>query len=97
MRNEILYTENFLDSFLLAKEYIENELSSPLAAQNFVDSVFEKIENTSATPTIAVKRFTLEGVPCFVISYKKWNIYYSVEDNTMKILDIIHQSQRSSF
>ena len=40
---------------------------------------------------------TKEQVLRRMASSAKWNIYYSVEDNTMKILDIIHQSQGSSF
>ena len=97
MKVEILYTEEFLESFVLAKEYIEEELLSPLAAQNFQDAIFDLIETTAFTPTIAIKRTSSNGVSCFVISHKNWNIYYTIENSTMKVLDLIHQSQNSSF
>ncbi len=97
MKYQVVFTESFSLSFSLAIEYIRDELGSPIASVQFQSSVLELIVKTSYTPTIAVKRFAFEGVACYVISHKEWNIYYSLEDNIMKVLDLVHQRQSSSF
>ena len=97
MKYEVVFTEDFEISFTLAIEYIQNELSSPIAAQNFQNAVLELIEKTSFNPTIAIRRLSFEGVDCYMISHNQWNVYYSVENNTMKVLDLVHQSQSASF
>ena len=93
----IAYTLNFTESFISAHEYIHVKLQSPKAADDFVSGVITSIDRASHTPHIAVKRLTHDNVPCYVISYKNWNIYYSVEDDVMKVLDLVHQSQGSAF
>ena len=90
---KVVYTEEFYESLLLAKQYISFELGSPLTANRFVDGILDVIDKKSCTPCIAAKRLTIENVPCYVVSYKNWNIYYSVENNVMKVLELTHQIQ----
>ena len=90
----IVWTPDFVEDLSLAVEYVDKVLKAPVAARSLLDCVNAQLENVRAMPTAAVARKGLRGETFYVLSYKRWNIYYVIEDETIKAVGLKHQLQR---
>jgi plasmid stabilization system protein ParE len=89
----VVWTPDFLEDVSLAVEYVANVLKAPIAAKNMLDGITAQLENVRAIPTAAVVRYGQRGEKYYILSYKNYNIYYIIENETIKAVGLKHQLQ----
>ncbi|MGI6754579.1 MAG: type II toxin-antitoxin system RelE/ParE family toxin [Atopobiaceae bacterium] len=92
---EVFWTPEFKEDVLLAVDYIQNYLKSPSAAKGLLADVEDVLETVSVMPRAAVRRITPAGTEFYVVAYKHWNIFYTVNGHTIKVVALKHQLQSS--
>ena len=89
----VVLTPEFEEDLLGAAKYVANELASPIAAKNLVEGVQEALDKKRAMPTAAPTFVGAAGTTRYVATYKRWNAYYVIEGDSMKVLGLKHQLQ----
>lgn len=90
----VVWTPGFVEDVMLAVEYVDRVLKAPFAARNLLDGISAQLENVRAMPTSAVTRTGLHGERIYMVSYKEWSIYYTVEQRAIKAIGLKDRLQR---
>lgn len=90
---DVYWTPDFTDDVTEAAAYISEELGSPIAARNLLEGVTELLDSKRAMPTAATSYESPAGTTRYIASYKKWDVYYTVEGRTIKAIGLKHQLQ----
>lgn len=90
----VVWTPDFVEDVTLAVEYVDRVLKAPFAARNLLDGISAQLENMRAMPTSAVARIGPHGERIYMVTYKEWGIYYTVERHAIKAIGLKHRLQR---
>ena len=90
---DVFWTPDFTEDVLAAVSYIAEELGSPQAAQDLLAGVSEKLEIRRQMPMSAPSYKGPTGQVRYVISYKRFDIYYVIEGSAIKAIGLKHQLQ----
>ena len=90
---EVRWTPDFTEDVFAAVSYVSGVLGSPIAAQNLLEGIAKTLESRRAMPTAALSYVGPTGVTRYVAAYKRWDIYYVIEGNTIKAIGLKHQLQ----
>lgn len=92
---EIKVAPQAAEDLLEIKNYIENELQNPIAAENTILKIIETYENLVDFPDLGIP---VERYVSFPTDYKfllanNYSIFYRIEDNFVKIIRIIYSKR----
>jgi plasmid stabilization system protein ParE len=90
---EVYWTPDFIEDMIAAATYIAKELGSPIAAQNLLEGITELLDSKRAAPTAATTCESPTGTTRYIATYKKWDVYYIIEEHTIKAIGLKHQLQ----
>lgn len=90
---EVRWTPDFTEDVHTAVSYVAHVLDSPKAAERLLEGIVGALESRRALPTAAPTYASPAGRTCYVISYKRWDIYYVIEGHTIKAIGLKHQLQ----
>ena len=94
---EVLLTPHFIDDLTLTIDYIESVLGSPVAAKTMYLAVKDKVEALKRLPQAALSYVSPSGSVRYVVSYKRYDIHYSIEGNVIKVLGLKHSLQDTRY
>ena len=89
----VVWTPDFVEDVALAVEYVATVLKAPIAARKLLKGINDQLENVRAMPTAAVVKRGPQNEIFYTVSYKNYNIYYVLEDRTIKAVGLKHQLQ----
>lgn len=93
-RCKIVLTPQFIEDLVACVEYIENELHNPLAAKKTYAAIKNKVLGLETLPQAASSYTSpATGLKRYRISYNRFDIHYSIEGNTVRVLGLKHQMQ----
>ncbi len=83
------------EDLLEIKDYIENELQNPLAAQNTIHKIIETYENLADLPDIGipVERYVSFPTDYRFVLANNYSIFYRVEASTVKVVRIMYSKR----
>lgn len=89
---EVKVSPQAAEDLLEIKDYIENELLNPIAAQNTVEKIVEKYEDLVNYPEIGIP---VERYVSFPTDYKfvladNYSIFYRIEEDCVKVIRIMY-------
>ncbi len=85
-------TPQAAEDLLEIKNYIENELQNPIAAQNTIKTIVETYEELSEDPDVGIP---IDRYVSFPTDYKfvlanNYSIFYRIEKDIVKIIRIMY-------
>lgn len=92
----VVLTPQFIDDLESCVSYVGEVLASPLAAKKMYEAIRDKVMGLSALPKVASSYISpTTGNTRYRISYNRYDIHYSVDDNELivRVLGIKHQLQ----
>lgn len=93
---EVVLTPQFIDDLEACVTYISRILGSPQAAKRMYEVVREKVSKLSTLPEASVRCVNPKtGTVRYKISYNKYDIYYRIEGERVRVLGIKHQFQNA--
>ena len=89
---EVKVSPQAVEDLLEIKDYIENELLNPIAAQNTVEKIIEIFEDLANYPEIGIP---VERYVSFSTDYKfvlanNYFIFYRIKEDCVKVIRIIY-------
>ena len=89
---EVKVSPQAAEDLLEIKDYIENELQNPLAAQNTILKIVETYEGLSEFPEIGIP---VEKYVNFPTDYKfvlanNYSIFYRIQDEIVRVVRILY-------
>lgn len=92
---EIKVAPQAAEDLLEIKNYIENELQNPIAAENTILKIIETYENLVDFPDlgIPVERYVSFPTDYRFLLANNYSIFYRIEDNFVKIIRIIYSKR----
>ena len=89
---EVKVSPQAAEDLLEIKDYIENELQNPLAAQNTILKIVETYEGFSEFPEIGIP---VEKYVNFPTDYKfvlanNYSIFYRIQDEIVRVVRILY-------
>ena len=90
---DVCWTPDFTEDVYGAVSYVADELGNPIAARKLLEGIEEVLESKRAMPTAALSYMSPSGATRYVASFKRWDIYYVVEERAIKAIGLKHQLQ----
>lgn len=89
---EVKVSPQAAEDLLEIKDYIENELLNPIAAQNTLEKIVETYEDLANHPEIGIP---VERYVSFPTDYKfvlanNYSIFYKIEEDCVKVIRIMY-------
>ncbi|MBR6296989.1 MAG: type II toxin-antitoxin system RelE/ParE family toxin [Treponema sp.] len=92
---EVKVSPQAAEDLIGIRDYIENELQNPIAAQNTVLKIVETYENLSNFPEAGISVEKYVGFPTdykFVLA-NNYSIFYRIEDEVVRIIRIMYSKR----
>ncbi len=92
---EVKVSPQAAEDLIGIRDYIENELQNPIAAQNTVLKIVETYENLSNFPEAGIPVEKYVGFPTdykFVLA-NNYSIFYRIEDEVVRIIRIMYSKR----
>lgn len=93
-RYRVVLTPQFLEDLAACVDYVDSELNSPLAAKRMYVAIKDKVLALEMLPQ-AASCYTspATGHKRYRVSYNHYDIHYSIEGDTVRVLGLKHQMQ----
>ena len=92
---EVKVSPQAAEDLLEIKDYIENELQNPIAAENTVLNIVEEYEKLADLPEIGIPVERYVDFPTdykFVLA-KNYSIFYRIEDDKVRVIRILYSKR----
>lgn len=90
---DVYWTPEFSEDVQAAVSYVADELGSPIAARNLLEGIVGELESRRAMPTATPSYRSPAGSVRYIVSHKRWDIYYVIEGRAIKAIGLKHQLQ----